>query len=116
MDISKSADKVRIVSTPETQASGHAGKLGAFVGYATPSVDNVQVIGQVPDDFAYHIVFEDNTDAWFASGTLEFLPSPSILDLAPAEGQPDNPPPSNRPPAGPSASANPDTGELSISH
>lgn len=115
MDISKSPDKVRILSTPETQASGHAGKMGAFVGYATPSIDKVSVIGQVPDDFAYHIVFEDDTDAWFASGTLEFLPSSTYV-AAPTTNQADSLPSNNQPSTNPSAPSNPNAGELNITH
>ena len=60
-------DKVRIVSSDSTMASGHADLIGVCFGMTTPSVTGVGVVGGAPDDIALNVHFDDDTvqDAWF---------------------------------------------------
>jgi hypothetical protein len=73
-------DKVRIVATPATQAAGVAGRMGTVTGFTTPSVMDVKVVGEVKDDFAFSVTFENpNAQAWFAPELLE------LVDHAPGQ-------------------------------
>jgi hypothetical protein len=58
-------DTVRIVSTTETVAAGHADRTGICYGFTTPSVTGVQVVGDAGGDEALNITFEDGSSAWF---------------------------------------------------
>ena len=60
-------DRVRILATDETRASGHAGWVGQCYGFTTPSVTGVEVVGPAGQELAYNIHFEAGHDAWFAS-------------------------------------------------
>ena len=67
-------DTVRILSSPETEALGVAGKTGQVYGETTPSVTSVDVIGQVTDDFAINVsVAGIEEQYWFAPALLEFV-------------------------------------------
>ena len=67
------SDKVRVFVTPETQARGVAGLVGAVYGETTPSVTAVEVIGEVTSDYAVNVVFDGNSETfWFVPELLEF--------------------------------------------
>ncbi len=67
-------DNVRIIGTPLTMKSGLAGLIGNVYGETTPSVTNVEVIGELRDDLAFNVYFEDKKDNyWFAPDLLEFV-------------------------------------------
>lgn len=67
-------DTVRILSSPETEALGVAGKTGQVYGETAPSVTTVDVIGQVTDDFAINVSVEGIEEQyWFAPALLEFV-------------------------------------------
>jgi hypothetical protein len=69
-------DNVRIRSTPLTQQLGYADRAGSVCGETTPSVTGVEVIGDVTQDFAINVVFEDDEPKggiWFAPQLVEFV-------------------------------------------
>ncbi|HZT84090.1 MAG TPA: hypothetical protein VE984_01540 [Gaiellaceae bacterium] len=61
-------DRVRIGSSPESEASGFAGRVGEVWSESEPSVSGVgPVIGDRGDDVAVSVLFEDTEDVvWFA--------------------------------------------------
>ena len=67
-------DNVRVVSTPETEAAGLAGRSGQVYGETTPSSTGVEVIGDLASDFAINVYFEDLSQGfWLAPQLLEFI-------------------------------------------
>jgi hypothetical protein len=61
-------DNVRIVDADSTRRSGHANMVGICYGLTTPSVTEVEVIGDPTGDAALNVHFEGDEipDAWFA--------------------------------------------------
>ena len=67
-------DNVRVLTTPETEANGVAGKLGSVYGETTPSHTNIEVIGELKEDYAINVFFEDiDKSIWFTSEHLEYV-------------------------------------------
>lgn len=65
-------NKVKIKSTPETAKRGLAGKTGNVFGQTTPSITEVEVIGEAVNDFAVNVYFEDLKNSyWFAEELIE---------------------------------------------
>jgi hypothetical protein len=66
-------DRVRIASTPETDATGVAGKIGEVWSESDPSLSGVgPVIGDRGGNLALSVVFEDTEDmVWFAPHLLK---------------------------------------------
>lgn len=66
-------DRVRIAATPETRATGWAGREGTYCGFTTPSVTEIEVIGR-RDDLGYNVLFDnEQDDAWFDPSLVERL-------------------------------------------
>ena len=67
-------DNVRVRSTPVTEERGLAGLSGQVYGETTPSVMDVEVIGQPKTDYAINVFFETQKKSyWFASDLLELV-------------------------------------------
>ncbi len=67
-------DNVRIRVTPSTEAAGVAGRIGNVAGFTTPSMTGVEVIGEVKEDLAFSVMFENpHMQLWFAPDLLEFV-------------------------------------------
>lgn len=67
-------DTVRVIETPSTVEAGVAGLAGSVSGETTPSVTNVDVIGELEEDFAFNVYFEEKQlGYWFDPGLLEFV-------------------------------------------
>lgn len=67
-------DNVRVRSSTETQAMGVVGLVGQVYGETTPSVTNIEVVGDVTDDYAINVFFEERGESiWFAPDLLEFV-------------------------------------------
>ena len=67
-------DNVRIRVTPATEAAGVAGRIGNVAGFTTPSMTGVEVIGEVKEDLAFSVMFENpQIQLWFAPELLEFV-------------------------------------------
>ena len=67
-------NKVIIKSTPETETKGLAGKTGEIYGHTTPTVTDVEVIGQTKKDFALNVYFDDLKESfWFDESLIEEL-------------------------------------------
>jgi hypothetical protein len=67
-------DNVKVVSSPETDAIGVAGKLGQVYGETIPSVTSVEVIGKSDSDYAINVLLEETGETyWFAPHLLEFI-------------------------------------------
>ena len=67
-------DNVKVLSSPETDKKGLSGKTGQVYGETTPSVTSVEVIGEVLNDYAINVSFEDiGLQYWFAPELLEFI-------------------------------------------
>jgi len=66
-------DTARIRSSPETEASGYAGRVGLVHGFTVPSETGVgPVIGEVGDGAAINVHFDDlDEGAWFAPSLVE---------------------------------------------
>ncbi|MEO8453851.1 MAG: hypothetical protein ABI454_01710 [Sphingomicrobium sp.] len=52
-------DHVPIKATEETERLGLAGREGIVHGWTTPSLTRVEVVGQLTEDFAFNVNFED---------------------------------------------------------
>lgn len=57
--VSLARENVRIRPTPETEAAGVAGRMGNVAGFTQLSVTGVQAIGEVKDDLAFSVTFEN---------------------------------------------------------
>lgn len=68
-------DTVRVVTTDEMVAHGYVGRTGVCYGFTTPSVTNVEVVGDSDTDFAFNVHFEEEgvEDAWFSPDLLVFV-------------------------------------------
>ena len=67
-------DNVRVIATPDTERLGLAGLSGQVYGHTTPSVTDVDVIGDLTDDFAINVHIEErDADFWFVPELLEFV-------------------------------------------
>jgi len=67
-------DVVRIKRTPVTEAAQLAGLCGHVFGETTPSIGNVQVIGQNDADFALMVTLDERDEShWFAPDLLELV-------------------------------------------
>ncbi|WP_417608464.1 hypothetical protein [Owenweeksia hongkongensis] len=67
-------NKVRIKRTAETIEKGLAQKEGEVYGQTTPSMMDFEVIGNLKEDFAINVHFEDlNESFWFTEDLIESL-------------------------------------------
>ncbi len=67
-------DTVRVRKTDLTTKAGLAELTGSVYGETTPSVTDVDVIGELTEDYAINVYFEDKgQDAWFGADLLEFI-------------------------------------------
>ncbi len=67
-------DNLRIRSTPQTESAGYAGLTGQVLGFTQPSILGETVVGELMEDFALNVYFEDRGEgAWFAPDLLEFV-------------------------------------------
>lgn len=67
-------DLVRVRATPETKAAGIAGLEATCTGFTQPSSSQVDVFGELQDDYALSIMFEESSDQlWLDPGLLEFI-------------------------------------------
>jgi len=69
-------NKVRIKKTPETEEKSLANKEGEVFGQTTPSMMDLEVIGNLKEDFAVNVHFEDlDKSFWFTKDLIENLDS-----------------------------------------
>jgi hypothetical protein len=67
-------DTVCIKTNPVTQSLGLAEKIGVVYGQTTPSATNIEVIGELKEDYAVNVHFDDlNKSFWFIEDLLEFV-------------------------------------------
>ena len=67
-------DNVRVIAAPMTDKKGLSGLIGQVYGETTPSVTNVEVIGQLETDCAVNVFFQERNESyWFAAGLIEFV-------------------------------------------
>lgn len=67
-------DNVRVRPTPETESLGLAGAIGQVYGETTPSVTGVEVVGELGDDRAFAVQFDDRADGvWFGADALDLV-------------------------------------------
>jgi hypothetical protein len=67
-------ETVRIRSTEDTRRLGLADRQAKVLGFTTPSVTGVSVIGPLNDDFAWGVSFGDGEPAfWLADELVEKL-------------------------------------------
>jgi hypothetical protein len=73
-------DTVRVCSSPETEESGYAGRVGRVHGVTVPSETGVgPVIGEVGDGAAIKVDFPDlDEGAWFAPSLVESVDEDSV--------------------------------------
>lgn len=67
-------DQVKIKESFETDKLKLSNKTGEIYGETTPSITEVDVIGDLISDYAINVYFEDLQDSfWFAPELLEIL-------------------------------------------
>jgi hypothetical protein len=67
-------DRVRVRATPAIEAAGLAGLVGDVYGETTPSVTGVQIVGDLKEDYAVNVHFEQREgEFWFNPDDLEFV-------------------------------------------
>jgi hypothetical protein len=67
-------DNVRVRATPLTHELELADMVGQVYGETTPSVTNVKVIGEIQEDYAINVFFDDQKESfWFAPELLELI-------------------------------------------
>ncbi len=67
-------DKVRVRGTPATEAAGLAGLVGDVYGETTPSVTGVQIVGDLKEDYAVNVHFDQRDgEFWSNPDDLEFV-------------------------------------------
>jgi hypothetical protein len=75
-------DNVRVRQTPEAVRRGLAGLVGQVFGDTTPSVTDVEVIGDRNVDKAYNVSIEgQSADLWFAPEQIELIDHARGTDL-----------------------------------
>lgn len=75
-------DNVRIRTTDLTNGLKLAGLVGRVYGQTTPSVTNVEVIGEVKTDYAVNVYFDELKESfWFAEDLLEFVDHAPGLEM-----------------------------------
>jgi hypothetical protein len=66
-------DRVRVADCEATRSGGWAGLTGQCLGFTTPSVTGVKVIGNSEGDLAFNLHFDEDSvnDAWFGPDLLQ---------------------------------------------
>ena len=64
-------DHVRIVTTLETRTVGYADLEGMCLGFTTPSVTGVEVVGDQNSDLAYAIKLATGEVVWFTPDSVQ---------------------------------------------
>lgn len=73
---------VKIKPSVETDQLDLTGKVGIVYGQATPSVMNIEVIGNPTDDCAVNVHFEDlNQSFWFGPDLLETIDDGAGIEM-----------------------------------
>jgi hypothetical protein len=81
-------DHVRISSTHLTEKLGLANPIGKVYGETTPSVTEVEVIGDSTADFAIKVFFaERNEELWFSLDLVEFVDHAPGTEINQSGGQ-----------------------------
>ena len=76
-------DRVRVLASPDTVERKLVGLVGEVMGETTPSVTDVDVIGQTAVDYALNVGFEgDNGTYWFAEELLEMVDHSPGMEIA----------------------------------
>jgi hypothetical protein len=67
-------DHVRVKPSIETEKAGLSNKTGLVYGETTPSITGVEVIGQLSQDYAINVHFEDiDKGFWFSEELIKFV-------------------------------------------
>jgi hypothetical protein len=76
-------NKVMIKSSPETIDKGLAGKIGKIFGETTPSMMDFEIIGELKEDYALGVYFEDiKQQIWFSEDLIELLDNGSGTEIS----------------------------------
>ena len=75
-------DNVRVRDTSATRAAGVSGLVGQVHGFTTPSVTGIDVIGDLKEDYAIGVYFEEVGKAlFFVPDLLEFIDHSAGTDV-----------------------------------
>jgi hypothetical protein len=67
-------DKIKFVDNEVTKKAGVAAKEGTCLGFTTPSVTNIEFIGETEIDYAISIELSDTKDIiWTTQDLVEFI-------------------------------------------
>jgi hypothetical protein len=67
-------NKVRIKRTSETEEKGLADKVGEVYGQTRPSMMELEIIGNLKEDFAINVYFKDLQESfWFVEELIEYI-------------------------------------------
>ena len=65
-------NKISLKSTRETEVRGFANHIGEIYGQTTSSMMDFEVIGEVKENIAFNIYFEESNESiWFAEHLIE---------------------------------------------
>lgn len=66
-------DKVRVLSSPATDAAGISGLAGCIYGESVPSSSGVVVLGKLAADYAVNVFIEERQEGfWLDPSLVEF--------------------------------------------
>jgi hypothetical protein len=67
-------DNVRVRDTAATKTAGIAGRAGNVHGFTTPSITGVEILGELTEDYAIHVYFDDlKRGYWIDPDLVEFI-------------------------------------------
>ena len=67
-------DNVKFVDNEKTRAAGVALKDGVCMGFTTPSITNIEFIGDTEIDYAISVELKENSEiVWTTQDLLEFI-------------------------------------------
>jgi len=67
-------DTVRVLPSDETDSKALTGKVGSVYGITTPSVTEIEIIGDCSGDYSVNVYFDElERSYWFAPNLLEFI-------------------------------------------
>ena len=68
------AGRAKVLATPLTTSLGFADRIGVIYGQTTPSQSGVDVVGEITDDYAVNVYFEElDLAVWFGERVLELV-------------------------------------------
>ena len=76
-------DYVQVIESPLTKRLGIAGLTGRVYGEATPSITCIAIIGELQDDYAVNVYFDElSKTKWISPGCLRLIISAKGFEVS----------------------------------